>query len=311
MAAGRRGAADLGGPLLGQGATELFQTFPHEAVRVLQRSVEVSAALTCLLGAHCLIVAREASHGIVNHPDVVADLVDPWELELPDVDRLVFSLCILRVLCMVPRPYGWLRERRRFLEARYLATPQEIVERLSQMESHSSFEEIKRVFYYMWLASMSAVVGVARIACEPSALVEQAWLHLIFNFVCMAVHRGACIALFFCLTSSRMQRGISADVLDAHSKRVKYAEVPKRWRDRPTSEGKETDEEVDEDEDGCSICLCDYTIGEDVRQLPCMHRFHCRCIDTWLVEHRNRCPICSDAVGVGLQRCSYAGRPGA
>jgi len=41
----------------------------------------------------------------------------------------------------------------------------------------------------------------------------------------------------------------------------------------------------------CSICIGECESGEMIRQLPCTHRFHKDCIDTWL-ESNITCPIC-------------------
>lgn len=42
---------------------------------------------------------------------------------------------------------------------------------------------------------------------------------------------------------------------------------------------------------GCSICTDDFTVGEDVRVLPCNHRFHPQCVDPWLVNVSGTCPL--------------------
>jgi len=47
----------------------------------------------------------------------------------------------------------------------------------------------------------------------------------------------------------------------------------------------------DGDSPTCSICLCDYGPNQRVRVLPCLHAFHTRCADPWLVNHRT-CPLC-------------------
>jgi len=41
----------------------------------------------------------------------------------------------------------------------------------------------------------------------------------------------------------------------------------------------------------CSICIEDFKSGEQLRTLPCLHRFHAACIDPWLAQSRT-CPIC-------------------
>ncbi|EGO56509.1 hypothetical protein NEUTE1DRAFT_101788 [Neurospora tetrasperma FGSC 2508] len=43
---------------------------------------------------------------------------------------------------------------------------------------------------------------------------------------------------------------------------------------------------------GCPICTEDFTIGEDVRVLPCNHRYHPACVDPWLVNISGTCPLC-------------------
>lgn len=42
---------------------------------------------------------------------------------------------------------------------------------------------------------------------------------------------------------------------------------------------------------GCSICTDDFIAGEDVRVLPCNHRFHPQCVDPWLVNVSGTCPL--------------------
>ncbi|KAH6555139.1 hypothetical protein KP509_12G082300 [Ceratopteris richardii] len=45
-------------------------------------------------------------------------------------------------------------------------------------------------------------------------------------------------------------------------------------------------------QESCVICLEEYLNGDQLRILPCCHRFHCSCIDTWLTLWRCVCPIC-------------------
>lgn len=42
----------------------------------------------------------------------------------------------------------------------------------------------------------------------------------------------------------------------------------------------------------CSICTEDFERGQDIRVLPCNHRFHPACVDPWLLEVSGTCPLC-------------------
>lgn len=43
---------------------------------------------------------------------------------------------------------------------------------------------------------------------------------------------------------------------------------------------------------GCSICTEDFEPGQDLRVLPCDHKFHPACIDPWLLNVSGTCPLC-------------------
>ena len=43
---------------------------------------------------------------------------------------------------------------------------------------------------------------------------------------------------------------------------------------------------------GCSICTEDFNRGEEVRLLPCNHKFHPECVDPWLLNVSGTCPLC-------------------
>ncbi|KAG0488253.1 hypothetical protein HPP92_006809 [Vanilla planifolia] len=47
--------------------------------------------------------------------------------------------------------------------------------------------------------------------------------------------------------------------------------------------------------EACSVCLESPSVGETIRHLPCMHKFHKECIDTWL-KRRPLCPVCKYSI---------------
>ena len=41
----------------------------------------------------------------------------------------------------------------------------------------------------------------------------------------------------------------------------------------------------------CSVCTDDFLKGQDIRVLPCKHKFHPECIDPWLLNVSGTCPL--------------------
>lgn len=41
----------------------------------------------------------------------------------------------------------------------------------------------------------------------------------------------------------------------------------------------------------CSVCTDDFIKGQDIRVLPCRHKFHPECIDPWLLNVSGTCPL--------------------
>jgi len=54
----------------------------------------------------------------------------------------------------------------------------------------------------------------------------------------------------------------------------------------------------DEESKNCAICMSPYCKGEEVKTLPCLHFYHTACIDHWLRDGANSCPICKHSVNL-------------
>jgi len=49
----------------------------------------------------------------------------------------------------------------------------------------------------------------------------------------------------------------------------------------------------------CVICMIEFSVGDSVRYLPCMHTYHMDCIDDWLMRSFT-CPSCMEPVDAAL-----------
>lgn len=65
-----------------------------------------------------------------------------------------------------------------------------------------------------------------------------------------------------------------------------------------SEEGKE--KEVGE----CVVCLEEYEAGEIGKEMPCKHKFHAKCIESWLGIHGS-CPICRYKMPVDEDEIGY------
>ncbi|VDN04526.1 unnamed protein product [Thelazia callipaeda] len=62
----------------------------------------------------------------------------------------------------------------------------------------------------------------------------------------------------------------------------------------------------------CVICQCDFEKRDLIRELPCSHHFHLKCVDKWLRSNRS-CPICRknavpDETNMNLEALAVASR---
>ena len=43
--------------------------------------------------------------------------------------------------------------------------------------------------------------------------------------------------------------------------------------------------------ESCGVCMENYEVGQSRKILPCQHAFHSNCIETWLGQSSNKCPL--------------------
>jgi hypothetical protein len=68
----------------------------------------------------------------------------------------------------------------------------------------------------------------------------------------------------------------------------------------PTSKIHVPEQEIQENERRCIICLNDFRQGDERTLLPCKHGFHTECVNTWF-STTSSCPMCRSWVCKNLQ----------
>merc|ERR1712178_592204 len=95
--------------------------------------------------------------------------------------------------------------------------------------------------------------------------------------------QGADATTIHATTSTMTFPGTSSSISEKNSDSARPAE--------PVAADTSTDNALNQ----CTVCLEPFRAGEELRILPCLHRYHTCCIDEWL--NRNpACPICKHPI---------------
>ena len=236
---------------------DILLHFPHESAIVTLRSIELGAASSLLLVCHCAYICVRFSSSLADRLDV-----------------FLLAAGALRLLLSLPRPLYWLRMHRMYREARYLPTPQHVSRRLQQLRlAPPGSEAALVVFFHAWLGSMLLLLWLQPRASPFSAAM---WGHLKMNLGAIAAVRVAVAGMFMWLQQLDFRRGVPADVLDSYTALGAFC----------GAEGED-----------CAICYAAFEEGARVRTLACKHYYHASCVDEWLLQKQNRCPLCQRVVG--------------
>ncbi|CAL4947910.1 unnamed protein product [Urochloa decumbens] len=147
------------------------------------------------------------------------------------------------------------------------------------------------LFFAMWFVMGNVWVFDARLGSFHRAprlyalcIALLAWNAIVYSLPFLLFLLLCCFvpmvgyALGYNMNSASVGRGASDEQLAALP-RWRFKEQPDVPRDR------------DHDDQECCICLAQYREKEEVRQLPCTHMFHLKCVDRWL-RIISSCPLC-------------------
>ena len=84
--------------------------------------------------------------------------------------------------------------------------------------------------------------------------------------------------------SNKRQTTTAADIERSGLLKVKAKEIAALHRG-----GRVTENTLDK----CLVCLDEWQEDDDCRVLSCKHVFHASCVDQWLENNSNSCPLCT------------------
>ncbi|KAL8826033.1 MAG: hypothetical protein Q9170_007565 [Blastenia crenularia] len=95
-------------------------------------------------------------------------------------------------------------------------------------------------------------------------------------------------------TQEETQQATAGPVEQRRTNEDSHEAVPTEGISESQERSQLTDDPIANADNGlaCSVCTDDFTKGQDVRVLPCNHKFHPECIDPWLLNVSGTCPLC-------------------
>lgn len=113
----------------------------------------------------------------------------------------------------------------------------------------------------------------------------------------MGNHNGHPMPFAFPSEEDLSQHGMHPESINANTTTMRYGDGPSTASNsRPRSADSTSARPADAAENRCAVCLDQFGSGDQLRVLPCMHRYHRACIDQWLVRSP-ACPVCKHVVG--------------
>lgn len=266
---------------------ELIATHPIAYATVAPWMIYIGGVLTCILVSHCLYA-------------FACSFADDGSSHSPGLQLA----CAARLLGMLPRPYAWRRVIRMLEEARRQPTTLLVAHRCFLASNDLWFrlnDKLTRM-YYLWI--IGVVSYLLTVGEEQRSPFEQLMLR----------HTAACITLVVL----QKALGVGAMLVVIHFpapsvERLMHSNALERCSDILSIDAAL---QAQLSEDPCVICFGAFEAAaadelesekHQVRRLAdCGHIFHRRCIDAWLLDHRQRglhagatplsCPVCGTVI---------------
>lgn len=155
------------------------------------------------------------------------------------------------------------------------------------------------VFFVVFCVALACVIGIAVCCCLPC---------IIAILYAVADQEGASEEEINTLPKFKYQmhpakKASGREGADAAASKAESKEGGSMMLLGNNPQGKPAEQSLKGEDAECCICLAQYDDGVELRQLPCMHHFHCTCIDKWL-RTKPTCPLCKYNVVKGKEPSS-------
>ncbi|MES1911951.1 MAG: hypothetical protein MHM6MM_004307 [Cercozoa sp. M6MM] len=167
---------------------------------------------------------------------------------------------------------------------------------------------IHELVYMVFFVLGNLVLFTGENTCDVDAPLMFYWTIALIMLVYLETLLPAVILLGLCLCAPCLLlilrhlagRDPAADQDQGATERSIEQLESRTFGDREGDIATEEDAEDDEEPQGqaCSVCLSGFSVGDEVRVLPCEHEFHAACCDNWL-RIRSTCPLCRRDINDG------------
>lgn len=142
-------------------------------------------------------------------------------------------------------------------------------------------------------------------ACQDVA--PHIWYYclaiIILVYVSLALPFLIVLAICICLPCVLIIFRFFAEPEGADDRAIKNLPTEIWKQEEAASDAKEDDES---EGPSCAICMQEYKENDELRVLPCRHKFHTQCVDKWL-PMKKICPLCRHDVTKSSPGCPPAG----
>eukprot|EP00188_Purpureofilum_apyrenoidigerum_P005810 Plantae.Rhodophyta-Purpureofilum_apyrenoidigerum.ctg800.p1 GENE.Plantae.Rhodophyta-Purpureofilum_apyrenoidigerum.ctg800~~Plantae.Rhodophyta-Purpureofilum_apyrenoidigerum.ctg800.p1 ORF type:complete len:568 (-),score=80.28 Plantae.Rhodophyta-Purpureofilum_apyrenoidigerum.ctg800:1373-3076(-) len=136
----------------------------------------------------------------------------------------------------------------------------------------------------------------------PSCQSTIGVLPILIPIICSALLAPIVVLIVYRIRFGPLTQQRSEIKLSKRQIEMMFPAIAYRGRDRGRT-GSSASSQSD-DEEQCTVCLCEYEQGDMIRRLPCEHVYHAKCLDSWITTNAT-CPSCRRLARIDMPKRRY------